>query len=550
MSWRASVLDCGDGVFGVAALSRGSSVGGKHRTLERSQSQSGDFADSVTAVQDAGAPNQSCVIAPSSKPLALLFVVLTTATLLLLCPASAHAQGGVPLWTNVSSGGWSGLAVDSSGNVFVGGSAIIKYSGAGTPLWTNLAHSLWSIAVDKNGNAFAIDYSTNYDALLAFSSEGLPLWTNRAGPNSFFSALAVDGGGNVFVTGDATIKYSNAGVPIWTNRTPFAVKAIALDNSGNVFVTGTSIPQTRTSWYYVTIKYSNAGVPLWTNRYNLGVPDQTREVRAIALDSSGNVFVTGDASTKTDYDYGTLAYSNSGTPLWTNRYNGPLNSWDVAKAIAVDGNGNVFVTGYSTTALSPSRNGLYDYATIKYSNSEVPLWTNYYDGPAGDLDYATAIAVDAAGDVFVAGHSVDVPCCPGSYEYAIVAYSNTGELLWENRYNSGGSSGPFACTSAPSAIAVDRAGNVIVNLYSGCGDFGDTSSSYSTTIKYSSSLPPLVNLDFQTLNNQLVLSWTNAGFNLQTAPALTGPFTNILGASSPYTNVMTSAQQFFRLKGD
>src|SRR5437879_1698355 len=51
------VLDCGDGVFGVAALDRGGSVGDELQSLERSQSQSGDFADSVTAVQDANAPN-------------------------------------------------------------------------------------------------------------------------------------------------------------------------------------------------------------------------------------------------------------------------------------------------------------------------------------------------------------------------------------------------------------------------------------------------------------------------------------------------------------
>jgi hypothetical protein len=49
------------------------------------------------------------------------------------------------------------------------------------------------------------------------------------------------------------------------------------------------------------------------------------------------------------------------------------------------------------------------------------------------------------------------------------------------------------------------------------------------------------------LNNQLVLSWTNAGFNLQSAPALTGPFTNLPAATSPYTNSLTAPQQFFRL---
>jgi hypothetical protein len=44
------------------------------------------------------------------------------------------------------------------------------------------------------------------------------------------------------------------------------------------------------------------------------------------------------------------------------------------------------------------------------------------------------------------------------------------------------------------------------------------------------------------------LNWTNAGFSLQSAPAVTGTFTNIHGATSPYTNPAPRAQQFFRLK--
>ena len=43
---------------------------------------------------------------------------------------------------------------------------------------------------------------------------------------------------------------------------------------------------------------------------------------------------------------------------------------------------------------------------------------------------------------------------------------------------------------------------------------------------------------------------TNAGFNLQSAPAVTGTFTNISGATSPYTNLLTSPQLFFRLKAE
>ena|SRR5690349_3337383 len=78
---------------------------------------------------------------------ALLSAALTTTSLLLLDPTCAHAQRGVPLWTIVSSGVVSALAVDNSGNLFVTGAAFngansdyatIKYSSAGVPLWTNI----------------------------------------------------------------------------------------------------------------------------------------------------------------------------------------------------------------------------------------------------------------------------------------------------------------------------------------------------------------------------------------------------------------------------
>jgi hypothetical protein len=58
---------------------------------------------------------------------------------------------------------------------------------------------------------------------------------------------------------------------------------------------------------------------------------------------------------------------------------------------------------------------------------------------------------------------------------------------------------------------------------------------------------PPPRFDFRKLNKQLVLNWTNAGFNLQSAPAVTGTFTNIPGATSPYTNSLAVPQKFFRL---
>jgi hypothetical protein len=48
--------------------------------------------------------------------------------------------------------------------------------------------------------------------------------------------------------------------------------------------------------------------------------------------------------------------------------------------------------------------------------------------------------------------------------------------------------------------------------------------------------------------NQPVVTWTNANFSIQSAPAVTGTYTNISGATnSPYTNPITGSQKFFRL---
>jgi hypothetical protein len=355
------------------------------------------------------------------------------------------------LWTNRYNGPDSfddeshAIAVDSSGNVFVTGQsfsastswdfATIKYSAAGVPLWTNRFRAPVSgfpdvavaLAADANGNVFVTGYG------------------------------GASGGGSDY----ATIKYSGARAPLWTNyyngpgNGTDAASAIALDTNGNVFVTGTS-GGSGTLADYATIKYSNAGVPLWTNRFN-GPTNSDDNANAIAIDGNGNVFVTGyqsTASSGANFDYATIKYSNAGAPLWTNRYGGLVTGTDVANAVAVDTNGNVFVTGYSGNGFST------DYATIKYSGAGVPLWTNRYNGPSNNIDQAAAIAVSTSGKVFVTG--VSLSSFSGAYVYATVAYSGAGVPLWTNRNNGSGNNSSFADAS----LVADQRGNVFMAGYS------------------------------------------------------------------------------------
>jgi len=223
----------------------------------------------------------------------------------------------------------------------------------------------------------------------------------------------VDRDGNVLVTGEshgrgtsldfATVKYSAAGIPLWTNRYNAPANredraiAVAVDRSGNVFVTGYSARSLGGSLYdCATIKYSAAGVPLWTNV-------QPGYVTALALDDSGSVFVSTASAT--------VKYSGTGVTLWTNRYPG------YAAALSVDGSGNVFVTGDSYNT-----NNDYDYVMVKYTGDGVPLWTNSYNGPAKGNDWARAVAIGPDGAIYVTGESDGDYSSGTGYDFATIKY--------------------------------------------------------------------------------------------------------------------------------
>lgn len=64
---------------------------------------------------------------------------------------------------------------------------------------------------------------------------------------------------------------------------------------------------------------------------------------------------------------------------------------------------------------------------------------------------------------------------------------------------------------------------------------------------FTSVAPVAEALQYQVYGSDLVLSWTSPSFALQAAPFVTGTYTNISGATSPYTNSMTGSQKYFRL---
>src|SRR5438874_2542198 len=243
---------------------------------------------------------------------------------------------------------------------------------------------------------------------------------------------------------------------------------IALDGSGNVYVTGGSAVSSGPP-DYVTIKYNSAGQQQWLADFS-GGNNTANFANAIALDASGNVYVTGIAwGYGNDSDYGTVKYNSAGEQQWVARYDGPGHNLDTATAIAVDSAGNVYVTGRS-----PGLGTYYDYATIKYSASGQEEWVARYNGPGNGYDAGYAIVLDGSGNVIVTGSSISTT----DYDYLTIKYNAAGQQQWVTRYR-----GPASGQDEATYITVDRVDNVYVTGYStGLG----TDYDYAT-IKYSPS---------------------------------------------------------------
>jgi uncharacterized delta-60 repeat protein len=232
-----------------------------------------------------------------------------------------------------------------------------------------------------------------------------------------------------------------------------SVRNLAVDNSGNVYVTGSSTSSNLLD--FTTLKYDSDGNLLWESRYD-GPGHFRDEARWLALDNLGNAYVTGSSRSSVlagSEDFATVKYNSNGVQQWSAIYNGPGNNVDVAVKIAVDNSGNVYVTGYSY-------GNAIDYATIKYNSDGVQQWVARYNGPGNSLDSPSALVVDNFGNVFVTGWSRSTSTY-GSEDYLTIKYNSDGVEQWVQRYN-----GPENLFDAAASMAIDISSNIFVTGYS------------------------------------------------------------------------------------
>lgn len=305
------------------------------------------------------------------------------------------------------------------------------------------------------------------------------------GPDSA-CAIAVDNSGSVYVTGRsvgagtgldyATIKYYPNGDTAWVRRyngsgngDDYAC-AIIVDSSGNAYVTGYSRGN-GTNYDYATIKYYSNGDTAWIRRYNGSMANEWGDAHPIAIDRYSNVYVTG-SSLEGALDYATIKYYPNGDTAWVRSYDGTGNSGNWASAIAVDQSGNVYVTGHIRYANGSIQ--IDDIATVKYDSSGNRLWERIYGGPGNAYDYAYAMTIDSSGNIYVTGFTYVIWWFETS-DYLTLKYLPNGDTVWVRRYN-----GPANLDDCARAIVVDKSGNVLVTGYTNIG----ANATIYLTVKY------------------------------------------------------------------
>jgi hypothetical protein len=181
--------------------------------------------------------------------------------------------------------------------------------------------------------------------------------------------------------------------------------AVAKGPGGAFYAGGAEYTSDAADYSYLLVKYRAGGRVIWTRRWaGAGAADD--EIRALASDRSGNVYVTGYSETAGDYDLVTIKYDAAGKRVWEPRvWAGIAGQYGSVAGMAVDAAGDVYIAATVGAFMAPS--GI---VVIKYDVAGVEQWVAHYDPDAGDPKsgsmWASDIAVDAAGDVYVSGSSM------------------------------------------------------------------------------------------------------------------------------------------------
>jgi uncharacterized delta-60 repeat protein len=302
-----------------------------------------------------------------------------------------------------------------------------------------------------------------YSTTTASVTTNTQYWTHTWGDSGYDRARSVDldNSGNVYITGQTDsfsagdsdvflLKYSYQGILLWQKTwggtdTEYG-NALDMDSDGNVYIAGSTKSYGTGNFDSLLLKYSPDGSLLWEKTWGGGDEDYAQ---AISIDSSGNIYLAGVTKSfgSGNYDAFLLKYTSNGTLTWKKTWGGE--GYDDAGALSTDGNGDIYVGGYTGSFGS---NG--DAFVVKYSTDGEVLWQKSWGGEYADA--ARCLLADANGNVYMVGqgYSATGTDC----DAAIMALTSDGSLSWQRIWYGDGN-------DEARSVDVDSSGNVYVVGY-------------------------------------------------------------------------------------
>jgi hypothetical protein len=377
------------------------------------------------------------------------------------------------------------VAVDSRGRAIVlarlaaRAFGVLAYDADGTLAWASAyrdpsddADLATKIAIDAVGNVYAAGSWQRSDTplggflVVSFDAGGALRWSARSEGGGALSGLAVDSLGHVVVTGGGsdgthalarTIAYNADGNVAWqaSELGPLGQGAtgrnVALDANARAYVAGEATEGTQD--HFTLFAYDAHGARLWATRNDddpARVPQTT--ARALALDASGAPHVAiaqafrSTPDQEPSVELAVRKYDVAGRAVWTATVDEAARN--IAMGIAVDPEGRVTVTGFAG-GQSPD-----SYLTVQLDGAGLLRWTDRYRWDAPGQHEAQALALDVAGNAYVAGTAYGVD---GVARFGSIAYDPGGRMLFRELDGDPSNEGRVAA-----ALVVDRSNALYV----------------------------------------------------------------------------------------
>jgi hypothetical protein len=290
----------------------------------------------------------------------------------------------------------------------------------------------------------------------------------------------------------------------WGGEGQHNSSSVAVDSLGNIYVTGNTSGNLDGnvniggSDIFLT-KWNSSGVKQWTKQWGTSESDYGNSV---VVDNLGNIYVTGntkgnlDGNTNNgDSDVFLTKWNGNGAKQWTKQWG--TTKYERSDSVTIDSYGNIYITGNTKGNLDGNVNiGDSDIFLAKWNSSGNKQWARQWG--TSNPDYGVSVKVDSLGNVFVAGATsggLDGNTNSGGFDIFLTKWKVSGTKQWTKQW--GSNEDDFG-----NALAVDSSGNVFVT--------GSTAGSIDGNFYYGGTCGVVVGISIR-CTDIFLTKWNNNG---------------------------------------